>query len=135
LAAMALVQMASYEGEMSWIEIAKKAFFVVMGSLVEYPLFYGKWLCAINIFLSPVIELALLFPPNYKNVRLYDSVLWSTHRPDCIVAATTYPPEQRSPKLLHNRSLVNDQPTVYICRNFTCDLPIQTPEQLREKLI
>ena len=32
-------------------------------------------------------------------------------------------------------SLLEDRPTVYVCHNFICDLPVQTPEQLREKLL
>jgi uncharacterized protein YyaL (SSP411 family) len=46
------------------------------------------------------------------------------HAPNYLVAMT----ELRS-------TLVDNKPTVYICRNFTCGLPIQTPEQLREKLL
>lgn len=135
LAVMALIELASLDGETEWLEIAKNAGLFVIDNLVMYPLVYGNWLCAFNVLLSPVKEIALLFPPNYGDAHWYNSVLWSTYRPECIVAAATYPPEQRSPKLLHHRTLIDNKPTVYICRNFICDLPIQTPEQLREKLL
>jgi len=135
LAALALIQMASYEGEPSWQEMAEKALGVIEGMIVRYPLGYAKWLCALFNYVNSIKEIALIFPANGDDTTPYEHILWSTYRPDCIVAATTYPPELASPKLLQDRALIRNQPTVYVCHNFICELPVQTPEQLGEKLL
>ena len=36
--------------------------------------------------------------------------------------------------LLTGRGLVNGAPAAYVCRQFTCQAPVTTPEQLREAL-
>jgi uncharacterized protein YyaL (SSP411 family) len=36
--------------------------------------------------------------------------------------------------LLAGRGLVNGAPAAYVCRQFTCQAPVTTPEQLREVL-
>ena len=36
--------------------------------------------------------------------------------------------------LLAGRGLVNGAPAAYVCRQFTCQAPVTTPEQLREAL-
>ena len=134
LAALALIQMAAYEGESTWQEMAEKALVAIEDVIVGFPLGYGKWLCAILFYITPIKEIALLFPGTNMDTLPYERTLWSTYRPDCIVAAATYPPDQSSPKLLQDRALINNRPTVYVCHDFICELPVQTPEQLGEKL-
>ncbi len=135
LAVLALIQMAAYEGETGWREKAELAVDVVGGKFVSFPLSYGKWLCAFNAYLTSLKEIALLFPATNLGSIPYARVVWSAYRPDCVVAASTYPPEQESPKLLQDRALINGLPTVYVCHDFICDLPVQTPEQLAAKLV
>ena len=36
--------------------------------------------------------------------------------------------------LLAGRGLVNGAPAAYVCRHFTCQAPVATPQQLREVL-
>jgi len=36
--------------------------------------------------------------------------------------------------LLVGRGLVDDAPAAYVCRQFTCQAPVTTPQQLREML-
>jgi uncharacterized protein YyaL (SSP411 family) len=36
--------------------------------------------------------------------------------------------------LLEGRGLVDGAPAAYVCRQFTCQAPVTTPEQLREAL-
>ncbi|MEO1166870.1 MAG: thioredoxin domain-containing protein, partial [Chloroflexota bacterium] len=32
--------------------------------------------------------------------------------------------------LLNYRSMRNEQPTVYVCQNFACKMPVTTPEEM-----
>jgi uncharacterized protein len=135
LAVSVLIQMAAYEGESTWREMAEEAFLFVGDMLSGFPLGYGKWLCALFAFFTSIKEIAILLPPSDQGVIPYERVLWSEYRPDCIVAAAAYPPEQGSPKLLQDRSLINGRSAAYVCHDFTCELPVQTPEELGERLL
>jgi hypothetical protein len=135
LAALASIQLAAYESEGDWLSIVEESLSFVVGSMVTYPLGYSYWLCAYNNFIVSPKEVALIFPPGAEEISNYKRVLWSAYRPDCIVAAATYPPDENAPKILWDRPLINNRPTVYVCRNSVCDLPVDTPEQLGEKLL
>lgn len=135
MAAFALLQLSSYEGEIQWREIAERAISVVVESMVRFPLGYSNWLCALIYFFTSVKEIALLLPAAEKDLLPFQRELWSTFRPDCVVAAATFPSAPASPKLLQNRPLINNHPTIYVCHNFFCEKPVETPEQLAAKLL
>ena len=42
--------------------------------------------------------------------------------------------ERSTIKLLENRPLIDDKPTAYVCRNYTCDRPVTNPELLAGQL-
>jgi hypothetical protein len=52
--------------------------------------------------------------------------------PGAVVVAGA--PDQDGVPLLADRPYVNDGPAAYVCRNFTCDRPVTTPEEVRAAL-
>jgi uncharacterized protein YyaL (SSP411 family) len=134
LAAMGLLQLASYEGMQEWRDEAEKVLVNVLGRVVNFSLYFGYWLCAFNDFMTPSGEIAILLPENSPNSTEYDRVIWSTYRPNFAVVASTYPPQSNSPRLLKDRPLINNQATVYVCRDFFCEHPVNTPKELQEIL-
>jgi hypothetical protein len=52
--------------------------------------------------------------------------------PGAVVVAGA--PDQDGVPLLADRPYVNDSPTAYVCRNFTCDRPVTTADDLRTVL-
>jgi uncharacterized protein YyaL (SSP411 family) len=84
--------------------------------------------------MAPIKEVAILGGmDNFRTQELID-VLWSVLRPYCVVAISDSPPTDGSPQLLHNRVLVNEKPTAYVCQNFICQLPTNSPTQFEEQL-
>jgi len=105
----------------------------VQADLLSSPLFYGKWLCAFDLKTGPLIEVAILHPPDQHPTDLIKT-LWRHYHPNLVAAVSTYPSSSSSPALLKNRSLLNDRPTAYVCRNQVCNLPVNTPQALSEQL-
>jgi uncharacterized protein YyaL (SSP411 family) len=134
LAVMSLLQLALYGGVMKWQETAEKVLSVIVSGLLYFSLDCYNWLCALNYFTSSTKEITLLLPNIKSDLSAYNRVLWSTYRADCIVAPASYPPAPASPKLLHDRPLINNRTSVYVCHNFVCEMPVETPEQLADKL-
>ena len=51
-----------------------------------------------------------------------------------LVARSSFPPEPAAPPLLQDRTLLNNSPTAYLCRHFTCLQPVNTARELKNQL-
>ena len=130
LAALALLQLSAYTGNGEWRTIAEEMIAQMVAIAVRYPTSFGQWLSALDYAIGPVHEVAILGDmdsPQFQDLR--DS-LWSGYQPRLVAALSQFPPEAESPQLLDGRPLISHQPTAYICQNFSCQLPVNTPEDL-----
>jgi uncharacterized protein YyaL (SSP411 family) len=133
VAVYSLLQLASYTGDYQIHGEFDDIFANVKSDVLSYPLFYGKWLCAIDVKTSPLTEVAILHPPD-QHPTDFIKTLWSHYRPNLVAAVSTYPSSPRSPALLKNRSLLDDRTTAYVCQNQVCNLPVNTPQEFSEQL-
>jgi hypothetical protein len=83
-------------------------------------------------------EIAVVAKGTGKQINTETSALrnliWSKWRPFDVAAIASFPPTPGSPALLAERPLKEGQTTVYVCRNFACELPVNTPEELGKLL-
>ena len=134
LAALALLQMAAYTGEGRYHDLAAYSLSPLQEMLGAYPSGFGSWLSALDFALGEVREIALLGELDSFTGKVMLDTIWSKFRPNLILAASSYPPEQLAPPLLQGRPLLDDQPTAYVCQNFTCQQPTSDPEVLLKEL-
>lgn len=134
LAATALLQLAAYTGRGDWRDLAESMLVSIQGSAVRYPTAFSQWLCAIDFAINPVYEIAVLGEPLDPNTQALTQVIWSRWRPFSLAAISAFPPPQNAPPLLHDRPLLQDRPTAFVCQNFTCQLPVNSPQQLQAQL-
>jgi len=100
----------------------------------RYPSAFAQWLQAADFALGPVNEIAIVGNPDEQETQDLRKVVWQNFRPRQVVAQSTHPPQTGSPALLHNRPLVNELSTAYVCQGFVCFQPVTTPEALRQQL-
>jgi uncharacterized protein YyaL (SSP411 family) len=81
-------------------------------------------LSAIDFYVGPSKEVALVGPP-----ESFLSILRKRYLPRVVVAAG----DERV-ALLSNRPMVKDQPTAYICENFTCKQPVTNAAEFERQL-
>jgi len=134
LAASALLQLAAYEGRSDWRELAETMLSAVQTVMRRYPSAFAQWLQAADFALGPVNEIAIVGNPDEQETQDLRKVVWQNFRPRQVVAQSTHPPQTGSPALLHNRPLVNELSTAYVCQGFVCFQPVTTPEALRQQL-
>ena len=86
------------------------------------PTAFGHALCALDLYLSPPRELAILGAPDSEVAR----AALAPYDPSAVVA---FGPSDDVP-LLQGKGLVNGRPAVYVCERFVCRAPITDAAEL-----
>ncbi len=134
LAAMALLQISAYAGNLDWRQMANKMLKNIFNKALAYPTFYGQWLSAIDFSLGPVSEVAILGKLTSPELKALQSELWNAYRPRLVAAFSEFPPKSNVPLILVDRPLKNNHPTAYVCQHFTCKMPVNDVEGLKSQL-
>ncbi|MBX3004505.1 MAG: thioredoxin domain-containing protein [Anaerolineales bacterium] len=131
LAALALLQLHAYSGNSAWYESASRMLAAMQASAARYPTAFAQWLHASNWLLAGGREIAILG----EDAEALTSTLWSAWRPfDVAAIAVSSPAPAGSPALLDQRPLKDGRATAYVCRNFACQLPVNTAGELASQL-
>jgi uncharacterized protein YyaL (SSP411 family) len=101
----------------------------------RYPTAFANWLSGYDFALAKVREVAMLLPASHSGLSDFTDIIWREFRPNLVMAASRYPVEDESPAILHNRELIDDSITIYVCENFFCLHPVTTPEALSKQLL
>ncbi|MEV0175169.1 thioredoxin domain-containing protein [Streptomyces sp. NPDC050803] len=132
-AAGALLSYAAQTGAAPHRRAAERALGVVKALGPRVPRFIGWGLAVSEALLDGPREVAVVGP------ALDDPATRALHRTALLgtapgaVVAVGVPGSEELP-LLVDRPLVGDEPTAYVCRNFTCDAPTTEVERLRTAL-
>jgi len=108
----------------------------MQGKISRYPLGFGNWLCALDFYLSPPKEVVIV--GSRENAATADllRVLFNTWHPNKVVVA--HDPTDTTPTdylmLVKNRTMINGQPTVYVCQRYSCQTPVNDPDSLQKQL-
>ncbi|RMD75739.1 MAG: thioredoxin domain-containing protein, partial [Chloroflexi bacterium] len=103
--------------------------------LIRFPLGFGRMLCAADLMIGPIRELAIIGPSDHPATQALLAVARSAYRPRLVIAhAEPGDPIAEQVALLAGRTLIDGQPTAYLCERFACRLPVTTPEALLEQL-
>ena len=101
------------------------------------PTGFGHALCALDLVLGPVHEVAIVGPVDAPETRaLTREVTVRRYLPNAVLAVAG--PEDDGAReavaLLTDREARDGQPTAYVCEHFTCKLPVTAPEDLAAQL-
>lgn len=133
LAAVALLQLAEYNGKSAWRSLAEAPFSALQDTIVRHPVAFGQWLQALDFLTGPVSQVVLVGTIGDPGLSSLQTELWRTYRPR-LISAVTAPQPQGAPILLQDRPLINGQPAAYVCRSFTCQLPVTSAADLGQQL-
>jgi uncharacterized protein YyaL (SSP411 family) len=130
LAATALLQLAAYTANTEWRDLAETMLANMVDPMQRHPTAFAQWLTAADFAVGPVQEIAILGELDDSQTSALVETLNQSYRPRTILALSPYPPPEDTPPLLEDRPLKDDQPTAYVCQNFTCLQPVSEPEAL-----
>jgi uncharacterized protein YyaL (SSP411 family) len=135
MAAKQLLRMAAYTGDARYEQGARSFLRLVIPVMQQYPQAVGEALNGADMLIRGIAEVALVGSPVAAETKSLLSVIREPYWPNVISALARQPVEgEHKIPLLSYRTLRQDKPTVYVCRNFACQMPVTTPDEV-EKLL
>jgi len=104
--------------------------------LSSYPLSFGNWLCALDMYLELPREIAIIGPRYSPTVVEFLQVIVENWNPNYLIVALD--PDDPSAfsglSLLVDKNMVDGGPTFYLCQGHACQAPLTDPDLLRKQL-
>jgi len=130
VAADVLLKLAKLTGEEKYERFAVTVLRLVTPQVRRYPNGFGRVLSALEFYFNPTREIVVLGDSNELKREI-----WREFLPNKIVVLAENTAENAEIiPLLKERSLIDGNPTAYVCENFACQKPVATAEELREQL-
>jgi uncharacterized protein len=128
----ALLSYSALTGSVRHREAAEAALGVLPAIAARYPRAAGAGLAVAEAWLAGPSEIAVVGDPDDERTRALHQTALRAAPPGAVLAlgdggAADVP-------LLAGRGLVDEAPAAYVCRKFTCQAPVTTPEQLEQAL-
>jgi uncharacterized protein YyaL (SSP411 family) len=136
MAAMVLLKLSRLTDNARYEKIALGVLKSVRELMPLHPLGFGNWLCTLDFYLSAPREVAIIGAADSPATSELLHTLCKIWLPDTVVAALdpTDPTPVTGLKLLENRGMVNDKPTVYVCQRYSCLKPVTEGAELEKQL-
>jgi uncharacterized protein len=137
-AASALLRLAALLGEARYENVAVRVMEGQAQLMARMPQGFGELLCAVDFYLGPSREVAIVGDRSDAKTRALLDVVQSSYRPDLVLALRN-PRDSASDAteeipLLRGRELVDGCPAAYVCYRFTCARPVTDAEGLLAEL-
>ncbi|MBI2763817.1 MAG: thioredoxin domain-containing protein [Chloroflexi bacterium] len=133
-ATLLLLRMAALTGEARFRTGAEQAIRTVVPYLGSQPTAFARWLAAVEFSLSAVAEVAIVGDPADPATRALLAVVARTSAAPSVLAVSTTPEGSVVPLMAGWTRVVGARATAYVCRGFSCRLPVTDPEALAEQL-
>lgn len=135
-AAEALLRLGTLLGERRYIDRAIRLLERYASIAVEHPIACGQLLIALDFALGEPFEIAIVGDWTLPEARALLRVVWGNYLPNHVLAVGRSDDLQaaQTVPLLAGRVALDGRPTAYVCRHFTCQRPVTTPEELAAQL-
>jgi uncharacterized protein len=131
----ALLSYSALTGSARYREAAEAALGVLPAIAARYPRAAGAGLAVAEAWLAGPPEIAVVGHEDDERTRVLHRTALHAAPPGAVLALGDGTKEiEESVPLLVGRRQVDGAPAAYVCRQFTCQAPVTTPQQLRESL-
>ncbi len=138
VSAFNLIYLGRLTDDSSLVDKGRKTIEAFSGSLHEYPPILPEMLVAYNYLLAHPWQIVIAGPRDRDDTRKMLGILGRKFLPHTTVILVD--PEWKEelsdllPPLFTGLEMQNNKATAYICKDFSCQLPITDPAELEEKL-
>jgi uncharacterized protein len=131
-----LLRLAALSGNDSYREKAERVLGSLAPMMARFPSGFGRLLCAADLAASKVTELAIIGAADDQATRELVNVAVRSYRPHLVIARTNPARLEDAAlalPLFQERTMINNQPTAFVCHGFVCQLPVTTGAALEEQ--
>jgi hypothetical protein len=132
--ALNLLRLAELTGERALAARAERTLLAYGELANRYPAAFSSLLLAADFLAAEPLEIVVAGALEDERTCALLACVRSSFRPQRVVAAAARPEDATALPLLAGRSNQPGPPRAYVCRNFRCDLPVDSPEALAAKL-
>ncbi len=131
-----LARLAAYTGEADYDEAARRTLAPLSAAMAQAPQAFGESLSALDLLVHGIDEVALVGDPADPRTAALLETVQRPYRPSVVTALArdAEAANASAAPLLHARVMRDGLPTVYVCRHFTCQMPVTTPEATADLL-
>ncbi len=130
-----LLRLAAYTGEARYEAAAREVLRKLSDAMRQYPQAFAESLNAADMLVRGIAEVALVGDLGDEAGRAILEELRRPFRANLVVAWSRENVAKRgSIPLLRGRRAQDGRPTVYVCRNFTCRLPVSSAAEMAAQL-
>jgi uncharacterized protein YyaL (SSP411 family) len=138
MAVTALLRLVKLTGRADLQEKAEATLRLYRGLLASHPLAAGQMLVALDFYLGPVKEFAVVGDPFAEDTHRALRAIRGGFRPNSVVALKPTAGEpaglEKLLPLLADKAAVGGKVTTYVCANFTCQAPLVGAETVEAAL-
>ncbi len=131
-----LFRLAIFTGEARYEWHALRALRPMADLLARHPTGFGRFLCALDFHVSPVSEIALVWPPGGDGLEPLLAQVFGRYLPNRVVVGA--PDGDAAGRagipLLESRPLAGGKATAYVCRQYACKSPTTAPDELARQI-
>ena len=129
-----LLRLHKLLGRSDYLEKAESMLRRVSLALERHPLAFGYWLQALDHYLGPVHEIAVVGTETQRAPLI--QVVRGQYLPNKVLAVASGEDEGLGARipLLAGKTSIDGRGAAYLCRDYVCQKPVQTPEELKHAI-
>jgi uncharacterized protein YyaL (SSP411 family) len=128
------LRLAGLTGDLAHRDVAERILAAFAPRAAQAPTGYGELLRGLERLLAGSQEVAIVGDPEGEDLRALVAVYRRAWRPGAVLAVGPPAGRDAAVPLLADRPLVDGRPAAYVCRDFACDRPVTSPEDLHRLL-
>src|SRR5437867_11470049 len=129
-----LLRLSVLAGDARYEATALKALRPMADLMARHASGFGRFLCALDFNLGPVIEIALVAPDEGDGLGSLVTEVFGRYLPNRVVTGMVTGAGAAGVPLLEGRGAVDGKATAYVCQNYVCDLPVTDRAALARQL-
>jgi uncharacterized protein YyaL (SSP411 family) len=136
LASELFLRLAHLRDRSDYAGYAERILHAMGGVLAEHPDAFGRLLCALDAYINPGFEVAVVGSGDAPETRALLAEVWRRFLPNSVLALAA-PGDAMIANLVPfvaDRTQLGGRPTAYVCRNYVCNLPVTDAAALAEQL-
>ena len=133
----ALLRCAELTGDQELARYAAQSLRSAVPLIQHAPAAVTWWLRAAQFYVNPVKQVVIVGEMDDQRTQELLAEVRRQFRPDSVLALLDPNDPARSTtdlSLFEGRTMIDGEPTAYVCRDYVCELPVTSPTALRQQL-